>query len=195
MSGSRNLGSLALEVFSIVLGVLLALGVSEWQEEREKSELAETALNNVRLELQANKEIISRVHENNQATIATVLAAAEEEDVEEVEEVEEEARTLIPGVQVRATAWETLLSTGVSNYIEYEMLLALSETYSMQSVYRQTGMKLVDASMTMAALATINQTEIDNRSMQEQFMNYFNMLLLMEETLLGSYDNSLEQLR
>ena len=34
---SRTLGQIALEVFSIVLGVLLALGVSEWQEKRNNT--------------------------------------------------------------------------------------------------------------------------------------------------------------
>lgn len=187
MTERKKFGALALEVFSIVLGVLLALALSEWQEERERSELAETALNNVRLELQANQEIITRVHANNQATIEAALAAGDEDD--------EEARTFIPGVQVRSTAWETLLSTGVSNYVDYELLLALSETYSIQSIYRTTGLKLVDASMTMAAMATVNKTEIEAESMLEQFKNYFGMLLQMEEALLESYGSSLRQLQ
>ena len=107
---------------------------------------AATALQNVKLELQANQEILTRIHENNVQTIETAQAAAGEDS-----ESERESRPFIPGVQVRDTAWQALLDTGVSSYIDYELLLSLSETYSMQAIYKETGMHLVNASMTMAA--------------------------------------------
>ena len=185
MGDNKSWSSLILEVFSIILGVLLALAVSEWQQARENEERAANALNNVKLELQDNSEVLARIHENNQQTIETAQAAGSEDS---------ENLQFIPGVQVRATAWETLLATGVSSYIDYALLLSLSETYSMQAIYRETGMKLVDASMTMAAMATIEGEEIDNEAMQQQFMTYFMMILTMEETLLDSYRSSLEGL-
>jgi hypothetical protein len=178
----RSWGSLILEVFSIIVGVLLALAVSEWQQARENEERAATALHNVKLELQANQEILASIHDNNQQTIERAQAPETEED---------ESMPFIPGVQVRETAWETLLATGISNYVDYELLLSLSETYSMQAIYKQTGMQLVDASMTMAAMATVDRKQIDNEAMQGQFMGYFSMLLTMEETLLDSYESSL----
>ena len=66
-------------------------------------------------------------------------------------------------------------------------MLALSETYSNQSIYRQTGLQMVEASMSLAAMATVNAKEVDNRRFQEQFEPYFKMLLLMEEMLLERY--------
>lgn len=182
MRGDRSWSSLILEVFSIVLGVLLALAVSEWQQARENEERASTALHSVRLELQANQKILNLIHENNQQTIDKAQAADNEDN---------ENLQFIPGVQVRATAWETLLGTGVSGYIDYELLLSLSETYSMQSIYRQTGMQLVNASMTMAAMASVDRKEIDNDAMQLNFMSYFTMILTIEETVLDRYKASL----
>ena len=143
----------------------------------------------MKLELQANQEILTRIHENNVQTIETAQAAAGEDS-----ESERESRPFIPGVQVRDTAWQALLDTGVSSYIDYELLLSLSETYSMQAIYKETGMHLVNASMTMAATATVHRAEIDNEVMQGHFMGYFTMLLTMEETLLNSYRESMKLL-
>lgn len=65
MTNSKTLGRLALEVFSIVLGVLLALGVSEWQEERQRNERLQTGLANIASEPGSNLQILRISHENN----------------------------------------------------------------------------------------------------------------------------------
>ena len=185
MRGDRSWGKLVLEVFSIVLGVLLALAVSEWQQASENEERASTALQNVRLEIEANQAILMRINENNRETIDKAQNADPEES---------ENRQFIPGVQVRSTAWDTLLASGISVHIDYQLLLALSETYSMQSIYRRTGMQLVDASMSMAAIATVDKKEIENEVMQGHFMGHFMMLLSMEEVMLESYRETLRLL-
>ena len=61
MKYSRSLKTILIEVFSIVLGVMLALGVSEWQQEREYAQLADTALANVARELESNLEVLTRI--------------------------------------------------------------------------------------------------------------------------------------
>ncbi len=190
MRDTRSVKSILLEVFSIVLGVLLALAVSEWQEEREKAELAQLALVNIEQELGANLSLLTKIHTNNAETIAQAEAARSADDSEAVEE----SRQFIPGVQVRATAWQAMLSSGISTYVDYDLLLTLSELYSMQSIYRETGMQLVDTSMSMSAMATVNRTDIDNRVFQQQFSSYFSMMLQMEETLLTESAVVLERL-
>lgn len=184
----RSIRGILLEVFSIVLGVLLALAVSEWQQDREKDELAANALANVHNELRANQELLSALHASNKKTIE--LAAVEAAGDAEVDE----SLQFTPGVQVRATAWNALQSSGVSNHVDYDVLLDLSGVYSVQAVYRQTGTQLVDASMSIAAMATVSKTELDNRVFQQQFMPYFTMMLAMEEALLQAYAETLESL-
>ena len=100
---------LAIEVFSIVLGVLLALGVNEFREQRMHHKEAESAMHNIKLEIQSNQEFLTSLHENNAALLEAI---SDEENSEEGE------GNFIPGLQVDATAWKTLLSTGVSNYID-----------------------------------------------------------------------------
>ena len=180
------LGKVVLEVLSIVLGVLLALAVSEWQEDRQKREVSELALRNVVAELRANQSILTSIHEINDTTISRAVEGDELADSESLQ--------FIPGVQVRSTAWEALLSAGISNYIEYELVLTLANVYAMQQVYRETGLGLVDASMNMSAMATVQRTEIDQQQLQAQFMSFFQMILVMETALLEHYEQVLEEL-
>lgn len=188
MKYPRSLKTILIEVFSIVLGVMLALGVSEWQQEREYAQLADTALANVAWELKSNLEVLTRIHENNAETIE--LSATDTDDAS----APSEDRQFIPGVQVRSTAWDTLLSSGLANHIDYKLLLSLSEIYSSQGIYRQMGLQIMEASMSMASMATVNRTEVDNEVFQEQFGSFFNMLLQMEEALLEGYEETLASL-
>ncbi|MEP6390897.1 MAG: hypothetical protein ABJ056_13335 [Halioglobus sp.] len=188
MKNPKAIKTILIEVFSIVLGVMLALGVSEWQQEREYAQLADTALANVAWELRSNLEVLTRIHENNVETIE--LSEAETND----QSAPPEDRQFIPGVQVRSTAWDTLLSSGLANHIDYKLLLSLSEIYSSQGIYRQMGLQIVEASMSMAAMATVNRTELDNEIFQEQFSSSFNMLLQMEEVLLEGYEETIASL-
>lgn len=188
MKYPRSLKTILIEVFSIVLGVMLALGVSEWQQEREYAQLADTALANVAWELKSNLEVLTRIHENNAETIE--LSETDTDDAS----APSEDRQFIPGVQVRSTAWDTLLSSGLANHIDYKLLLSLSEIYSKQGIYRQMGLQIVEASMSMASMATVNRTEVNNEVFQEQFGSFFNMLLQMEEALLEGYEETLASL-
>lgn len=103
-------------------------------------------------------------------------------------------RTFIPGLQLRKTAWETLQSTGVSNYADYQTMLQLSGTYSMQGVYTQTGVLLTEAAMNMSAFAAVNDKEVDNQQLSRQFYDYFVMLVRIEEELLKFYRESIDHL-
>ncbi len=188
----RTVASLILEVFSIVLGVLLALAVSEWQEQQDRDELVQLALTNIASEMAANEEILTTLHARNQATIEAAYPqepAADEELNEEEGASDDAAQSapFSPGVQLRSTAWEAMLSSGASSYADYNLLLTLSRTYSRQAIYRDMGLKLVETSMTMAAMATVNSTAIDSQQFLDQFSAFFTMMLQMEETLLEDY--------
>jgi hypothetical protein len=121
------------------------------------------------------------IHKINTATVKAIEAGPNDGDGQS------ENQQFIPGLQVQETAWNTLLCSGAGNCIDYSLLLELSETYSIQSIYRQTGMQLIESSMNMSAMATVNTGEIDNQQFQRQFSAYFSMILQMEESLLEKY--------
>lgn len=176
---------LLVEVFSIVLGVLLALGLSEWSQERQHHAQADIALANILLELNSNQTLLVVIHDNNAATIAAMKAASPGE---------EQNQNFIPGLQLQETAWEAFLSTGLSNYASYDDVLTLSQLYSIQDIYKRAGRQLVEATMQMSAYAVVQETEVDNDQFQKQFLIYFEMLSAIEEQLLLSYDEVMTDL-
>ena len=169
---------LIIEVMSIVLGVLLALGLSEWSEERQHRVQANVALANILLELETNQAVLVAIHDNNTATITAMKEASSGE---------EQNLNFIPGLQLQETAWEAFLSTGLSNYANYDDVLVLSQLYSIQDIYKQSGLQLVEASMQVSAFAVVQEKEIDDDQFQNQFLVYFEMLAAIEEQLLLSY--------
>jgi len=176
--------ALILEVFSIVLGVLLALGLSEWAEDREHQALAKSALLNISNEINSNLEVLAIIHENNVQTVNSISAASESDA--------DKSRSIIPGLQLQEAAWETLLASGLSGYVNYDTILLLSEMYAIQRVYKQTGMQVSESAMNAAAYAAVLRTDLDEYHFQKQFIGYFQLLTQIETQLLGSYRVALD---
>jgi len=178
--------TLVLEVLSIVLGVLLALGLSEWADDRQNQAQANSALLNIHGEIGSNLETLRTIHANNVQTVGAIgLQSMPEAD---------ESRSIIPGLQLQETAWEALLATGLSSHVDYDTVLTLSHLYSIQRVYKQTGMQLSESAMSATAYATAMGTEVDDQHFQEQFVGYFQLLTQIEEQLLDMYQAALETL-
>ena len=170
--------------------MLLALAVDEWREDRSQQQQAYAALMNISIELKDNQKVLKLIHENNVETVKLMT-----EDQESAGKPgQDEDRNFIPGLQLRETAWETMLSTGISGYVDYDTILELSATYSMQRVYKDTGSKMTAAAMNVAAYATVLDREVENESFQRQFISYFEMLVGIEDTLLEFYQTSISQL-
>lgn len=178
--------ALALEVFSIVLGVLLALGFSEWADERQNQMLANSALLNIHREVGSNLETLKIIHENNVQTIDAIGSRSTPDT--------DESRSIIPGTQLQETAWEALLATGLSGHVDYDTMLTLSQLYSIQRVYKQTGTQLSESAMNATAYATAMGTSVDDRHFQEQFIGYFRLLTQIEGQLLDIYRDALNTL-
>ena len=180
---SRTLGQIALEVFSIVLGVLLALAVSEWQEKRSNQERAGLALVNVRAELKSNLELLEYIHPNNSQVVAEIASGETGSD---------EDATIIPGVQMRSSAWQTLGSTGLSNFVDYELFIQLSQLYAMIDVYRKTGYSFITSNLNMAATATALDSSVDNDRFSQNFLSYFQMLIQIEAVLIETHHKAMD---
>jgi len=181
----RTLKQMALEVFSIVVGVLLALAVSEWQEDRSNAEKARVALANIRAEVQSNLELLQIIHPNNSQVVESISSG-------EIENPEDE--TVVPGVQMRSSAWQTLATTGLSNFIDYDLLLELSQLYSMIDVYKQTAYGFINANMNLVATATALDRSVDNERFSENFLVFFQMLVQIEAVLIDAHEEAIQSI-
>ena len=176
--------ALALEVFSIVLGVLLALALSEWADDREHQRLAQSALLMVTREVSSNSETLTFIHENNVQTVNAITAQSESDP--------KESRSIIPGMQLQETAWQAFLATGMSGHVKYDTILTLSKMYAIQNVYKQTGMQIVESAMNASAYAAALGTAVDEDHLQDGFIGYFQLLTQIEAQLLSSYRDALD---
>ena len=171
-------------MFSIVLGALFTLALSEWAEEREKQTLAKSALLNISREIGSNLETLKLIHENNVRTVDAIGSQSQSDA--------DESRTIIPGIQLQETAWEAFLATGFSGYVNYDTILALSKLYAIQRVYKQTGMQLSESAMSATSYAVATGNTVDDRLFQEQFIGYSQLLTQIEAQLLSTYDDALK---
>jgi len=185
----RSLSRAGLEALTIVIGVLAALAVSEWQESRHIQERIQSALWNVRTELANNLEILEIVHSNN-VTLIDQLA----EDANAVEENSQ----FLPALQITESAWQALGTTGLTGYVDFDLIVTLSETYSLVDVYRRSGYSLLDANLSMLATATAtgrSMKDIDDADLfAKNFASHFQLIVDVESALITAHEGALAAL-
>ena len=115
----------------VVGSILLALGVDEWNEDREFEDLASRSLVNFEREIQQNRlrvEDVTLFHAGLRDVLANMDASGEAVPTTTI-------RNIMEGFQpalLVSTAWETAVATGALGYMDYDVVAGLSLTYNMQ---------------------------------------------------------------
>ena len=179
--------SAATEIVTIVIGVLLALGVNEWNENRIHTERAAEAIQNVIQEINSNIKFVNIVNANNQRIIELIKNQGNGLEDQSNEQ-------FIPGLQIQDTAWKMLHSTGVSEFIDYPTLYEISTIYSLQDIYKSMGYQLVQTITNnralVASIAPDRSSTVDNKLFLSEMM----LIVEIEKALLSSYTKTLEKL-
>lgn len=126
----------------IVLSILVALGLDEWRENREDEETVQLALSNFVREIQQNQASVEDSAPFNQGLRSVLRNRYQTGDIGSVDEFVNMVESYAPAV-LQSTAWETALATGSLAKMEYDLVSALSLTYSLQNRYllaSRTGM-------------------------------------------------------
>ena len=173
-----------IELFSVVLGVLLALMLNQWSENRSIEKKVNVALTNIANEMQANTKILEIVHKQN----SLIFQDSTETDNSD------SSNTFTPAIQLQDTAWNTFLSTGLSTNVEYELLLLLSQVYSIQDVYKSFGNKIVESYLNITALSILLGDESNEDEIDDQIKENLEMVYNAEEPLLELYAEALNKL-
>jgi len=123
----------------IVASILFALALDEWQEDREIDDLVHRSMASFERELKRNQariEAVQPYHEGLQRMLESRIAG---EGIESPAEFRNILDALQPAVLLNS-AWETAVATGVLSRMDYEVVAAVSLTYSTQNrfdeVYR-----------------------------------------------------------
>ena len=182
-----ELRSVITEITSIVIGVLLALAVNEWNESRIQTARANEAIQNVMHEITSNTKFLSFVNANNRA----IIELLKERNAQSEDEGE---RQFVPGLQIQDTAWRMLHSTGVSEFIEYSTLYEISAIYSLQDIYKSLGYQLVQTITNNRALILAVAPDKSEGIDSGLFLSEMILIEQVEEALLSSYAEALEKL-
>ena len=179
-----------IESMLIVFSILAALAVNAWQNGKSNEELATQALSAFRREIEQNRDRlagVAPVHAGLREVLVGMNASGAFPS--------SEAFHLMVGVEqlrppfVTSTVWETSLTTGAIPHIDFEVVNALSLTYSTQE-------RFLDFSRTsMPALARGASVPADEiSSAVREVVVYLTDLASSEAQLLAYYEQALQVL-
>ncbi len=126
----------------IVASILVALYLDEWRDDRQDAENIEHALANFVVEIQQNRARVEDSAPFNQGLQHVLTRRQEIHAIESVATFVNIIESYSP-VVLQSTAWETAIATGALAKMDYNLVSALSLTYSLQNRYQQvsrTGM-------------------------------------------------------
>lgn len=119
----------------IVLSILIALGVDEWRGDRQDEETVQLALSNFASELRQNQARVDDAAPFNLGLRSVLRNRYENGDIDSIDEFVNMVESYAP-VVLQSAAWETALATGSLAKMDYNLVSALSLTYSLQSRYQ-----------------------------------------------------------
>lgn len=121
----------------IVVSILVALALDEWRQNRQNAAVIRHALTSFLSEVQQNKIRVEDATPFNQGLRLVMNRHYIDDDIESVDEFVSMVETYSP-VVLQSTAWETALATGSLAKMDYNLVAALSLTYSLQNRYQLT---------------------------------------------------------
>ncbi len=139
---SEWLPQVLIESVLIVVSILVALGLDSWREERQDAEVVRQALSNFLVEIDQNKLRVDDAAPFNEGLYRVVTSYYIEDQIDSVAQFVDMMQSYSP-TSLQSTAWDTALATGSLAKMDYNLVTALSLTYSLQSRYQlatQSGM-------------------------------------------------------
>ncbi len=124
------------ESMLIVVSILVALYLDEWRDDRQDAENIEHALANFVSEIQQNRARVEDAAPFNQGLRHVLSRRQEVRAIESVATFVNIIESYNP-VVLQSTAWETAIATGSLAKMDYNLVSALSLTYSLQNRYQQ----------------------------------------------------------
>ena len=126
-----------IESVLIVLSILVALGLDSWRQTREDEEFVRTALSNFLIEIEQNQNRIADAAPFNMGLRLVLNQHYVVDDIDTVDEFVSMVESYSPAA-LQSTAWDTALATGSLAKMDYNLVTALSLTYSLQERYDAT---------------------------------------------------------
>ena len=173
----------------IVISILLALALDEWQDDLEIQELIDRSIVNFQNELNQNKSRIDDIGVYHMGVLQVLQRRTFEPDGEPLKEFRNIMETLQP-IVLTSSAWETAVATGALGRMDYELVSALTLTYNTQLRFDDDY-----RSMLRLLLSPINLNEENLRNTTYNAGRFIADVTLAESELSVYYAQTLELLK
>lgn len=173
---------------AMVISILLALGVDQWAENEDKKELAQKSLASFALEIEQNRARLEDLSPFHRGIRDVLLKLEEEGEVRTMAQL----RDVVGFEPLRPpfltdVAWETAVATGSLTYMDFDIVSALSLTYTLQHRF------LDDVRMTLPNMVRAETvSESDVRDLVRFLAFYLTDVIEGEENLRAVYRQALD---
>jgi len=177
------LGTLALEVFSIVLGVMLALGANEWRKHANQHELKQRTLRMIGEDAMQNRRILARRIDLHDALKADVNASSELLS-QGVTSFPDSLKQLNFGIiPLNTSAYETARAAQVIPLLDLEMASALARMHEIIRINRALEDAMRDAAFNLNYYALIQADQQGTPASEAAIGQSFNAFINMGNSL------------
>jgi len=174
----------------IVLSILLALAVNQWQDARRERRLAGQAIASFRREITLNRNRLRELapyHEHIRDEMQQLDAAHAVNRFSDLEKIQG-FRGFRPAFLLE-TAWRTAIATGALTHIDYPTATALSTTYTLQERIDEMNRATLPTMMSGGALS-----DAQAAGTLRQGAFYLQDIAGLEREVLRTYDEMLTEL-
>ena len=177
---------LMIQILSIIFSILLALGLNDWKESRNNKQLALTTLRNLKDELGNNRKAIEAALRDQRIFMRSL-----ENGVSQLNSGKEKALALpeINLPDVLTTAWETALVTKAMVYIDYDVILKLSEIY-----LQQKWLASLEDKVFQTILSPYSYEKKNSGNLAKSLYASLKNIMEVEGKLLAMYDITLKKI-
>ena len=130
---SVSLAEIAVQTFSVVLGILLALGIDDWKREREMRQNVDDALHAVHTEIEANRAALQHHRDHLRAVETSVAKDAAPANLRPCNEYEGWNGT--GTATLLNAAYQTAIATQAFAHMDFKRAQTIAAAYNLQSVY------------------------------------------------------------
>lgn len=177
-----KLPELAVEAFSVMLAVLVALGVDAWREDRANQELAARARTSILDEARGNLEEIQGTRDDH---IALLEALAGE--VASLVSGGDSAEVEFNFALLSSAAWQTAQVTRATQFLDFDWVRRIARLYHLQELYDDRQAAVVDM------MGTIGGEPEEAAEMLQAVGGRIRIVLSLQEGLIDAYEQVLEE--
>lgn len=174
---------LVLEAVSVVLAVLVALGVDEWRESKDRMEMADRATEGVIAELESNRAELYDSMEENQGVLQAVREARRADELPDEFDLNYEYPLLSDA------SWETARMTQATQFMPLEQVRQLAGLYELQTLFERSRDDVMDFILNAGTIVGDGPEQIPRLIYPK-----LNNAVGMQQLLITAYDSTLVQL-